>query len=238
MKSRFIYATLVAVLLCTGATYAQDNIIKINLAALVFTNFSLQDEYSLNSNSSVALGVSFLPSRGLPSAFTKKDKTGNISDIKFGGFSITPEYRYYVSGNGPHGFYVAGYFRYAKYTMDNFVYNYTDKNNITSHYSLSGDWTVAAAGIMIGSQWKLGEHLVFDWWILGGAFGKNDGTLSGTGALSSQNETDISNSLATMKVPVGTIKSTVTANSVSATYDPGIPALRGFGLCLGYNFGN
>jgi hypothetical protein len=83
---------------------AQENIIKINALALGLSNVSLQYERSLNGNSSVALGVSYLPERSLPEFATPDDNTHNAENFKLGGFAVTPEYRYYFKGNGPKGF--------------------------------------------------------------------------------------------------------------------------------------
>ena len=237
MKTKLIATLLVAMLCLSATTKAQSNIVKINLAALALVNISIQDEYSINGNSSVALGLSYLPTRGLPSVLSSKDSTGNIAGISFKGFSITPEYRYYVAGNGPEGFYIAGYFRYADYTLNNFYYNYTNSHNITQLYGMSGDWKVTAAGLMIGAQWKLGDNFVFDWWIIGGAFGKNGGSLTGTGPLSAQDQADFKKNISDVNIPTGSLTYSVTPNSVTITYDTGVPAIRGAGLCFGYLFG-
>ncbi len=225
---------LVAFALST-ATKAQE-IIKINLAALAFTNVSLQGEHILNDNSSVCLGVSYLPSYSLSSQF--KSGTNDLSKLSLSGFAITPEYRYYFSGNAPNGFYAAGYFRYSKYSADNYIYTYTNSTtNAKENLTLSGDWTVAGVGIMLGSQWKLGDHVVLDWWILGGCFGKNEGTFTATGPTVTADQTDIQKSLNDVDLPVGSLKTSFSSNSVTVKYDTGLPAIRGMGICLGYNFG-
>jgi len=216
---------------------AQENILKINVGSLVLGNISLQDEYSINQNSSIALGISFLPKRGLPSVITNKDSTNNLVNFNMGGFSITPEYRFYTAGHGPTGFYIAPYFRYARYSTDNYPYTWTDDAGAKRNFNLSGDWTVAGIGVMIGSQWKLGDQFTFDWWIIGGAFGKNGGTYTGTGVFSSSDQDQIRQKINDVSVPTGSLKTTVDATSVKVEYSPGTPAFRGFGFCFGYVFG-
>lgn len=105
MKLKF-YLILSAVLLTVSVMaqdnpdaskmYGNQNIIKLNLTSIGFGNFYLQDEYTLNGSSSVALGLSYLPSRSLPTTITTDDSSGNLKNISFSGFSITPEYRWYV----------------------------------------------------------------------------------------------------------------------------------------------
>src|SRR5436190_20248000 len=116
---------LFAALALNTVTQAQDNIVKMNLTSLAFLNFSFQGEHVLNDNSSISLGISFLPSFGLPSSFNKSDGTTNsLADLAVSGFAITPEYRYYFSGKAPQGFYVAPYVRYSKYTIGTFDFEY------------------------------------------------------------------------------------------------------------------
>src|SRR5262245_15881039 len=140
MKSKLVTLIVVALVATTQLSKAQD-IVKINLSSLAFTNISLQGEHILNDNSSISLGLSYLPSASLPSAITDKDSAGNLSSMNFSGWAITPEYRYYLSGNAPKGFYLAGYFRYSSYTFDNFTYTYTSLGS-DKHLAASGDWTV------------------------------------------------------------------------------------------------
>src|SRR6187551_248312 len=129
----FIFTTIVA----------QENIVKLNVLALGLSNISLQYERSLNVNSSVCLGFSYLPERGLPGFAEPDDPTHNAEDFKLGGFAITPEYRYYFSGNGPKGFYAAGYFRYSKYTTNDYEFSYDQSNGNTGKVKYSGDYTTS-----------------------------------------------------------------------------------------------
>ena len=242
MKFKFTTTIFTVVLLSyTTTTIAQENknIVKLNLSSLIFTNISLQGEHVLNDNSSVALGISYMPKRGVPNIAADKDTTGNADNFSYSGFSITPEYRYYFSGKAPKGFYAAAYFRYSHLPTKDWDYIYDDNGKKTT-YKISGAWDVAVVGVMIGSQWTLGDHFTFDWWILGAGFGKNSSVYEGTGPLTASQQTSIKNTIEENKdaLVVGDIDYEVTSNSVKVEIKSGLPAIRAFGLCLGYVFGN
>src|SRR5262245_24126841 len=105
MKKLFL--TLIAGYLFVIVANAQDlkHNIKLNVLALIPVNISIQDEYTLNDNSSVCLGVSYLPERNILTNGVPEERKTEIEDLSFSGFSITPEYRYYFSGKNPKGFY-------------------------------------------------------------------------------------------------------------------------------------
>src|SRR5436853_7266005 len=137
MKKLFI--TLMACCLFIFHTHAQDNTkntIKLNVLALLAVNISIQDEYTLNGNSGLCLGVSYLPERKIITNGVPADRETEIKDLSFSGFSITPEYRYYFKGNGPKGLYLAGYFRYAQYSTNEAEYKFKrhDSTNVVPNY--------------------------------------------------------------------------------------------------------
>ena len=217
-------------------THAQENIVKINLFALGLSNISLQYERSLNTHSSVALGFSMLPSRSIPTfgQFETSTPDYDFSKFEISGWSITPEYRYYFSNTGPKGFYVAPYFRYSSYSLDNFIVKYSSltggpKDNSSS---ISGTLNNTLFGLMFGSQWTLGDHWTLDWWIMGAGFGSQTATVSGTGTFSQQNQDDIKSSLAKVDSDVPGVDLTVTtsATNISVEYKSSLPAFRGGGL--------
>ena len=215
---------------------AQNNNLKINLLALSLGNISLQHEYSINGKSSIALGVSYLPSRGVPGFAVSEDPSKNAENLSFKGFGITPEYRYYFKGNGPKGLYLAGYFRYSKYSTSEYDFNYDRDDGSQGEVTLTGDYTTTVVGVMLGSQWLLGDHFTLDWWIIGAGFGSLKGEYEGVGNFSDDDQTDIDAEVNTIDVPGVDIEVTTSANKVNLTVEPSIPAIRGFGLCLGYRF--
>ena len=62
-----------------GASDATKSVIKLNLFALGLTNFSLQYEYAFHKDMSGALGISFMPSRGLPGPLSSDSLTKGIT---------------------------------------------------------------------------------------------------------------------------------------------------------------
>lgn len=245
MKLKF-YLILSAVLLTVSVMaqdnpdaskmYGNQNIIKLNLTSIGFGNFYLQDEYTLNGSSSVALGLSYLPSRSLPTTITTDDSSGNLKNISFSGFSITPEYRWYVKKHAPKGFYLAPYLRYSKYTTSTYSFSYDRDNGQKDVASMEGSLSGIGVGLMIGTQWKFGDHVTLDWWIIGAGFSSSKVELTGKGNFDAAQQQDLRDEFSTTDVPVGTLTTTVTSSEVNVEYKTGLPSLRGFGLAIGYIF--
>jgi hypothetical protein len=221
---------------CLSNLMAQQNIVKLNAFSLFLGNISLQYERSLNEKSSVCMGISFMPERGLPGFATSKDEDNRAEDFTLGGFAITPEYRYYFTGNGPKGFYVAPYFRYAKYNTSSFSFNYDRSDGTTGTVDMSGHYTTTVGGIMFGSQWLLGDKWTLDWWIAGAGFGKQEGTYDGEGTFSAQDQQDIQDEIGQIDTPGADVKVETSSTLTKVTVSPNFPAFRGFGLCVGYRF--
>ncbi len=217
---------------------AQDNQIKLNLFALALGNVSLQYEHTLKEHSSICLGVSILPSRYLPTVITDKDSSGALKLLSFSGFSFTPEYRYYFSGNAPKGFYIAPYLRYSKYGVDKLGVEYhSNTTNKDERVYVDGTLKSTTVGLMFGTQWKLGAHMTLDWWIVGFGFGSQSATLTGVGNFTQSDIEDIKVQIADLDSNIpGTLTSDVTSTSVSVKYEIGSVAFRASGLCLGYRF--
>jgi hypothetical protein len=229
-----IYFTILLLAIGNILAIAQNNIVKWNLSALSLVNFSLQYEHVLGPKSTVALGLSMLPSLGVPATIT--DKTGNedLASLSISGWAITPEYRYYCSGEAPKGFYFAPYLRISKYSIDDLNISYTS-NGIAKHTLISGAVKSTMFGLMIGKQWRKGDHWVIDWWIVGAAIGSRKATATGTGNFSVEDQASITDKSNTIDIP-GDFKITTTATQVDVTYDIPYPAIRGFGFCVGYRF--
>lgn len=218
---------------------AQNDIVKLNLFSLALTNISLQYEHSFTTHSSAALGFSVLPSRSLPSfAYDDTDSSYDAGTIKFSGWSITPEYRYYFTNKGPKGFYAAPYFRYAKYKMEGFGVGYASVSGGPNDKTAvaSGEIKNTLVGLMFGAQWLLGEHFALDWWILGAGFGSQKGTFQASGDFSPDDQTDITQNVNDISVSGIDLSVAVTNHNIKIDYKSTIPAIRGFGLCLGYRF--
>ncbi len=231
--------------------FLPKQVIKINLTQLALTNISMQYEFGFHKNFSAALGASYLINRGIPSQFyTAPSDASGYQLPKFGGWSVTPEIRFYpgkkVKHQAPHGFYLAPYFRYSKYSLQS---TYIDSTSNGEHrtYDVKASYGGFTAGLMIGSQWIIGKHFSIDWWILGAGAGKakfqieskaTDGSLNMSQQEQENLKNDITSNISDLG-PYGNGQVTVetTSNSAKATVK-GIPmtSIRGFGLTLGFVF--
>lgn len=221
------------------------NILKVNLFALPLKNFSFQYERVVTKHISLALGIRTMPSSTLPfqSTFvniadvTDQQTIDNLAKFKTGNLAITPEVRFYLSKKGyGRGFYIAPYYRYAKFSSEELPVEYNGSSN-TNTIRLKGDVTTNSGGLMFGVNWKVGKAVSIDWWILGAHYGTSKGTLSGTPsqALTQQEQDDLRNEIESIDIPLTKIKAEVTANSAKAIFDGPWGGIRS-GLTLGIRF--
>lgn len=111
------------------AVKAQDNVrnnaIKLNPLSLAFLTGNVSYERAVSENSSVQLGVFY---SGL-----------NFSGIKYAGFGVTPEYRFYFAGakQALNGVYAAPFARFQNFSI-------TDKetNDKSSFTTIGGGATI------------------------------------------------------------------------------------------------
>jgi hypothetical protein len=225
---------------------ASNIAIKMNLTQLLLKNLSFQGEYGFHKKMSVALGVSYLLQRALPgSVYDNKNSSSyssNFTSPTYGGFAITPEFRFYPRGKSdkpaPNGFYIAVYLRYAKYNLTQTV---TYQN-----YSAEAKQTYGGVngGLMIGRQWIIAKHFSIDWWIIGAGYGKAKYTYSWTDPsanLSAYDQGQVqqaaSNNFKSFSAIGASSSVQTTSNSASMTVS-GLPmfSIRFMGLCVGYAF--
>ena len=99
-------------------------------------------------------------------------------------------------------------------------------------------------GLMIGSQWIIGDHFSIDWWIIGAGFGKADLEMRADGqgfTLDQDAQDELKKQLEREFAAASFIGSKpvveTTATSAKVTI-PNLPmrSIRAFGLCLGYAF--
>ncbi len=222
------------------------NIVKVNLMALALKNYSFQYERVLTKKISIAVGVRTMPTGSLPFQDLFVDQFGDedpdvestIRDVKIGNFAITPEVRFYLNKKGyGRGFYLAPYYRFAKFTSEELPITYDGDGGTEKTIRLKGDMTTHSGGLMIGAQWHLGKVVTLDWWIAGAHYGTSNGTLNGTpsSALSANEQTDIKNTIESLDLPLTKITATVTANNIKAAIDGPWGGVRA-GLSIGIRF--
>ncbi|REJ82860.1 MAG: DUF3575 domain-containing protein [Bacteroidetes bacterium] len=219
-----------------GESTVLKNNFKVNLTSLAAYNISMQYERSLTSHTALALGFSVLPLRGLPSFVIPEGDPDDLASLRFSGYSVTPEFRFYLSGKRSKGFYFAPYYRHSSYNCSYYELEYNIQDQVKGVILMSGDYKQSAAGLMIGSQWNLGKRMSFDWWILGAAKGSQVVTLRGNGDFSLAQQVDLSDQFSEFEIPYGELSYTVDQYSAEIVYKTGLPTIRGLGFCLGYRF--
>src|ERR1035437_4031794 len=222
-----------------GKVTEKKNIVKINLPALAFKNISVEYERQVGKKSSVSINVHTIPFGQLPfqSAFKNIFNNSNIQydQFKLGSFGVVPEFRYYVGRKGAlHGFYIGPFVSISNYKM-NLSTNY---NNNTKTGIFDGKLNAITGGLQLGAQFKLGNSLTLDWWILGPNYGSANGTLNFTGALTTSDQSDLTTKLKdlTNKAPFKNSKYSVSSTGASLVVKGPWGGLRGLGFSLGFRF--
>jgi hypothetical protein len=240
MKIKITLSLVLMALVLSSGIKAQDkpNVLKLNLFALAAKNFSFQYERALTKKSSVALGVGFMPSTGLPGSLGGASPILKIATIQ--GISITPEYRWYPGTNkgAPKGFYIAPYLRYANYSINTSV-SFADAAsgaNFTNAVTMS--YGGVGLGVMLGAQWFVKGRFCIDWWILGGHGGAGHADFKVLGDFSSipaDAKADLKTKLDAIQVPIGTTTSEITNTSAGINW---VGPFAGFrtGLAMGWRF--
>jgi hypothetical protein len=122
-----------------------QNIIKLNIPSLAVGTASLFYERVLNEQMSLQLGASYT-----------SIKSDWLLNVRYRGYAITPEFRYYFSSTeAPRGFFVAPFARYR--------YSDVTGNINRDGQQLPANAKISAygAGVMIGGQ-IVGRHLSVD----------------------------------------------------------------------------
>jgi hypothetical protein len=202
------------------------NFIKVNLTSIALKNYSVQYERALNRKISFAVAFRTMPSSSLPFKNAIVDAVGDddpdtkktVETFKMSNFAITPEVRFYMSKKGyGRGFYIAPFYRYAKYKTNTLSFDY-EGNSTSGTINLTGNLTTNTGGLLLGSQWALGKHLCLDWWILGPHYGSGSGEFVGTSSkpLTQEEQNDLRQSLEDLDIPL--TDKTVSVNASGATF--------------------
>ena len=216
------------------------NMVKLNFPSLALKNITLQYERAVAKKVTVAGTFRLMPKGSIPlkSTFIKladdPDTERQINNLEVGNIAFMPEVRYYFSKKGAfRGFYLGLFANIASYSAT--VPIEYDNNGITESIPMSGKLTGITGGLMIGAQFKLGNRIYLDWWILGPNYGSSKGSLSGQKNMDAQEQQDLRDELASLDIPL--TKFTYNVNSTGATMDFKGPwaGLRS-GICIGFRF--
>lgn len=127
-KSLTLIIASLCIIMSVNAQDVKQNIIKANLFSPLVRTGSFFYERVLNEDMSLQLGFFY--------------SGASISDAKFRGFGITPEFRYYLSESkpAPSGIFVAPYLRYQSFDISSEI------DNGTATFSAMG------GGLLVGAQ--------------------------------------------------------------------------------------
>ncbi len=223
-----------------------NNIIKVNLAALLLKSYSLQYERVLNKKISVAVQYRTMPTTGLPFKSTILKLVGDedpdtkriIDDLRMSNYAITPEVRIYLNKKGyGRGFYIAPFYRYASFTSNDLNVFYTDINNEEQSMKMSGKLNSNTFGLAIGAQSALGKRIVLDWSLFGPHYGSAKGVFKGTASqpLTSDEQNELRQQLEDIDIPLTDKTVDVNANGASLKLDGPWAGYR-FTIGLGFRF--
>ena len=147
MKRNLIVLSIVVLVVIFNAANVfgqseKSSIIKLNPLSLGVATLNVQFEHAVSENNSWQLGVFY---------------TGiSVSDTKFSGFGITPEYRFYLSSSkpAPKGFFAAPYLRYQNFSLS----TTNSANSVKSKATLSS----FGGGVIFGYQTLIADKISFE----------------------------------------------------------------------------
>lgn len=228
------------------ATLAQPHLVKLNLTALPLRTFSFQYEYALGRRFTAGGGLRIMPKGGVPllGQFEKliddEETFGHLKGVSLSNIALTAEGRYYLGKHGAlRGFYVAPYVRFASYkaSMEQFEFTVEAEDMVeeTRNVPLDGSLRTITGGLLFGAQWKVGDRLYLDWWILGPSIGAANGKFTATAALDEDEQQALRDELTDLDIPM--VKTEIHVDNKGARMDMKGPwaGLRA-GIGLGFNF--
>lgn len=192
----------------------KDSIQKIdkNIAKINLIGFSINGQYEriLSKRVSIALSYKILPNgkflfRGLIPTNDPQARE-SLDNLTLSNSAITPEVRFYLGKKGyGQGFYLAPFFRNAKFGGKGIGIDFTLDNGQTTTFNMEGNIKANTFGLLMGAQWKLGKNFWLDWQILGPHYGGATGLIIGksTVPLSITERTNLENALKDINIPFG-----------------------------------
>jgi hypothetical protein len=242
-----IFLVFLVIVLCQSSS-AQDNpreplkqnLIKLNVPALLFKSFSVQYERAIAKKTALALTVRYLPEGAIPFKSSIKDLIDDpaterqIDNVKVGNFAIMPEARFYLGRKGVfRGFYLGPFAGFASYNMEH-EFEYTESNT-TKTIPLKGKAQSYTGGLMIGAQWKLNRSLFLDWWIAGVNYGLLKGDVKGQKTLTLSEQDALRQALQDLDLPFVKYTYEVDNNGATIYFDGPWAGVRA-GICIGISF--
>jgi Protein of unknown function (DUF3575) len=180
---------LIIISIQSFAQEEKQTVVKLNLSAAVLGAATIQYEKVLGKHFSLALGAGYRPKMLIP--FAKDlEKYVDFADSridyisfvnvkkaesKIGMYHVTPELRFYFGKKqAPIGTYLSVFGKYNDFHGDVPVFVDTDYKGVPVRLELPVDTKIktASVGLMIGRQFRLGNRFTFDFYAIGGHFGR------------------------------------------------------------------
>ena len=222
--------------------------LKLNLTQLILTNPTIQYEFAFHNNISVAASFAYLIPKKIPNMIWEQDNSGiGWKNGRFDGMAGILEARFYPGKKeeyqAPHGFYVAPYYKYSKYTL---TADYLQKGIGTSpdrELGVKGSFSGYIIGLATGAQFIINKHFSVDIWIYGMGFGKGKlvtelTSKDGLPLVVNETYNDVLQRVEQLgKFGKGDVSLEVTENKAVLEVG-GLPKsnFRILGICLGYAF--
>lgn len=165
MKVKQICFSLFFLILWQGSSlFAQSNVIKIGPLKLIQRSVALSFEHALNEDMSFGIGTNVFLRRDLFGNNEIINSSSNLTlkSIPFSGFTITPEFRYYIGeAAAPKGFYLNPFLRYLQYnsSLEADILSNGELSTVATNLRFRG----AGIGFSIGYQWLINDQISIDW---------------------------------------------------------------------------
>ncbi len=251
MKNAFLFSLIFVLSLCFSSAQAQvltnRTVVKFNLSGVVIKSYTAQYERILNRHSSITLSASHSPNAPLPFKQTllnlygdNQDANRAINSTLFTKSIGTLEYRFYLGGHAPTGWYVAPFARYIKMDIDQ-DYTYTPSDGILHRANLKASFNAGGAGVLLGYQWLFGKRVGLDLWLLGPFYGTNiKAVFKGEDplwpSLKPADKVKLKSDIDNTQLPLYTVQSTLALPLITVNLDGPYYGVRAFGLALAYSF--
>ncbi|AFK04488.1 hypothetical protein Emtol_3359 [Emticicia oligotrophica DSM 17448] len=189
MKKSFGILFFIFITIQSFAQEERREILKVNLSAAAMQTATIQYEKVFGRHFSLAIGGGFRPKKLFPYAKDLEkyvdfadNKIDYISfanvrktESKIGMYHLTPEMRFYFGNKGaPIGTYLSVFGKYNHFYGDVPVFIDTEYRGVPVRLELPVDTKLqtTSLGLMIGRQFRIGERFTFDWYVIGGHFGR------------------------------------------------------------------
>ena len=219
--------------------YQYNNIPKVNVMAMAFNNVSLYYERAIYPNVTASIGAGIKSSGKSHKIFEANDYNLKADLGSISGYSITPEFRYYLKTceeDLPAGFYAGVYFRYNIYkTNANFVHHIPD--SVPSYFSSDASLRELGVGIQLGYQLVIKKRFTVDFLFFGPRYSFLKLTNEFNGDITASTKQDVEDYVNSVIERFGGEGDFEMEKSTNRKFSGsmGFPSFR-FGISLGYAF--